>query len=191
MNDRPYFNDSTAKLAKRIDDAKSWFLTLHTVYVELSHREAKGAKALRADLASLFAATESYFPWPTTEASASSGSLPDSVFAHERGVLGYMGYKVGKSGISRRKREALLDDAYLEQLPNVNSREYMTEWGKPKTAKRLRKMAHSLAEFTKNLKKSDSKMYAVAIRDWESDLAYLRVQYYEGKYSFEWPATAA
>lgn len=188
---RPYFDESTARLAERIEEAKRWFLTLHEVYVELAHREAKGARVLRADLAKLFETTSSYFPWPTTEVRESSGKLDESVFVYEQGVLGYMGYKVGKSGVSRRKREALLADAFAGALPSVNSAEYMDAWGKPGSPKRLRKMAFSIAEFAKTNKKNDAKKYGEAIRDWESDLAYLKATYYDGKHSFAWPESTA
>ena len=98
-----------------------------------------------------------------------------------------MGYKVGKAGVPQAQRRALLDDAFLDNVPSINSREYMSEWGKPNTATRLRKMAHSIAEFAKIHKKHDPTKYAVAIKDWEADLEYLRVTHYEGRFSFKWP----
>jgi hypothetical protein len=98
-----------------------------------------------------------------------------------------MGYKVGKSGVAKQSRIALLDDAFCGTLPSINSREYMAEWGKPGSAKRLKKMANSIAEFAKSHKKQDPKKYAIAIRDWESDLAHLKSAHYDGKHSFAWP----
>jgi len=95
-----------------------------------------------------------------------------------------MGYRVGISGVGKSKRQALLQDAYSRELPKINSREYMAAWGKPNTATRLKTIACSLAEFTKSHKKNDSNMYAVAIRDWQTDLTHLRATFYEGKYSF-------
>jgi hypothetical protein len=189
--ERPFFNESTAQLAQRIDDAKQWFMMLHTIYVELSHREKAAAKELRAELAQLFAATGGYFPWPTTNVVESNAPLGSDVFQFTQGVLGYMGYKVGKSGCTKSKREALLEDVYCRRLPNINSTAYMSEWGAPKTAKRLRKIAISIAEFAKSHKKHDAMKFATAIRDWEADLEYLRLHFYEGKYSFGWPETSA
>ena len=189
--DRRFFHDSTAKLAERVDEAMNWYSTLHEIYVELAHREKAAAKELRAELASFFQRTGSYFPWPTTEAQEGSQELPSDAFEHEVGVLGFMGYKVGKTGAAKGKRHALLDDAYLGNLPFVNSAEYMAKWSKPKTGKRLERIAISIAEFAKARKKSDSKKYAAAIRDWEAALEYLRQTYYEGKYSFQWPNSAA
>ncbi len=155
-DNRPYLNESTARLAERIEETKQWFQTLHTIYVELSHREKAAAQTLRAELAQLFAATEGYFPWPTTDVGDRTGTLASAVFLFERGVLGYLGYRVGISGVGKSKRQALLKDAYSRELPKINSREYMTEWGKPNTAKRLGKIACSLAEFTKSHKKNDA-----------------------------------
>lgn len=190
-DERRFFNESTARLAERVDEAMNWYSTLHEIYVELAHREKAAAKELRAELAEYFQRTGSYFPWPTTIATPGAGEMPGDAFEHETGVLGYMGYKVGKSGAAKGKRQALLEDAYLGHLPFVNSAEYMAKWGKPKSAKRLERMAISIAEFAKARKKSDSKKYAKAILDWESDLEYLRESFYEGRYSFHWPESAA
>jgi hypothetical protein len=194
-DERPFFKDSTAKLEERVDSALNWYSTLHEVYVELAHRERPAAKALRQRLAAYFEDHESYFPWPTTDAAPGDGELPTDAFEHKRGVLGFMGYSVGRNGAARTKRCALLDDVYLDRLPFVNSAAYMAEWGKPQTSTRLKKMATSIAEFAKARKRSDPKRYAKAIRDWEDDLGYLRVTYYEGTYSvkgpkwFAWPKT--
>jgi|GEM_PF-3060924 len=89
MNDiRPYFNEPTARLAERIEETKQWFQTLHTIYVEWSHREKAAAQTLRAELARLFAATKGHFPWPTTDVGDRSGTRDPSVFQFERGVPG-------------------------------------------------------------------------------------------------------
>jgi len=148
--ERPFFNESTAQLAERVDAAMHWHNTLHTIYVELSHRDRPAAVKLRADLAKFHATFEGYFPWPTADATPSKGgSATQPDFEHKQGVLGFMGYKVGLTGAPKGQRRALLDDAFLDVIPSINSRDYIAEWGKPKAATRLKKIASSLAEFAK------------------------------------------
>jgi hypothetical protein len=64
-------------------------------------------------------------------------------------------------------------------------------WGKPRTARRLQKLANTLAALTRNAKRRDSMSYAKAIDDWEDDLALLRERYYVQFLHFGWPATDA
>jgi len=66
----------------------------------------------------------------------------------------------------------------------------MKEWNAPKTPWRLKKIAYCLATFTKNAKRrSNSDSFWQAIEDWESDLAWLKRNFYDGVYNskFVWP----
>lgn len=42
-----------------------------------------------------------------------------------------MGYAVGQNGAYRNKRQQVLDYVFNEQVPKVQSLEYMAEWGAP------------------------------------------------------------
>jgi hypothetical protein len=71
----------------------------------------------------------------------------------------------------------------------MDNREYLNEWGEPKTARRLQKLAESIAAFTRNAKRRNEKNFSKAIQDWEADLAYLKKTYYDNRFSFRWPRT--
>ena len=60
-----------------------------------------------------------------------------------------MGYQVGCNGISAARRRDVLDYVYKQSIPKVNSPEYMAEWGEPRSGKRLKKLADSLAAFAR------------------------------------------
>ena len=103
------------------------------------------------------------------------------------GVLGMLGYQVGEQGKSRAVRRGILARAYEGDLPPLLPASQLWEWGDPSTAKRLRKLAESIASFARNAKARDPKMFARAIRDWAEDLDYLRQAYHRGEFRFMWP----
>ena len=41
--------------------------------------------------------------------------------------------------------------------------------------------------FVKNAKRRTNANMQNAINDWEKDLAYLKKEFYDNKYSFDWP----
>lgn len=195
--DRPYSRESTAALRSLVEQSNLDFDVLHKVFVELLFRERPAACDLRKivgerlKMLSEKTPNEQYFKWPTTDALGGSGEIDDSFFQHRQGMLGYLGYKVGASGVSASQRHELLDFVYSGTLPLLNSKEYMADWGTPNTANRLRKMADSIAAFARNAKRGDPKRLSVAISEWELDLEYLRTTYYVGRYDFLWPVTTA
>ncbi len=128
-----------------------------------------------------------YFEWPSTDAPASIHGFSGDKFFYKDGLLSYVGYKVGRKGIVKHIRLQILDCVFHNQLPNVHSLEYMDEWGFAKTSPRLRKIAESLAAFTRNAKRRKNADNSQAILDWESDLEYLYYKYYIGKFGFAWP----
>jgi len=136
---------------------------------------------------------DGYFEWPTTDAPASRYGYEGNFWFYTdgQGVLGFVGYKVGKQGIYQSTRRKILDAVFHNKLPNVISHQYMSEWGLPKSPQRLLKMANSLAAFARNGKRNSLDM-SDAISDWEVDLEYLRQTYYIGYFRYHdhgplWP----
>ena len=136
--------------------------------------------------------------------SGSSGQAPtsqplqnrsgDEFSLYKKGLLGFVGYSVGVSGDIESSRRRVLDCVFCRKLPMVNSDEYMSQWGAPETSKRLKKMAESIAAFTRNAKLKQQKGrgdFSLATSEWEADLDYLYNKYYAGRFNhdFNWPTT--
>jgi hypothetical protein len=130
---------------------------------------------------------QGFFEWPVTDAPASRFGFQGDVFFYEEGLLSYVGYSVGANGPPIKTRRLILDCVFHKELPRVQSAEHMLEWGEPRTAARLKKMADCLASFTRNAKRNTSHDLSSAIADWELDLEYLYSDYYVGKFQFAWP----
>ena len=158
---------------------------------ELQFRSTKRSREVRLLILNRRARLiEESFKWPTTAAPGGSGALAEeTVFQNPQGVLGYLGYQVGRAGRLPESRKEILDWVYKNPLPFVNSAAYMGEWGQPISGPRLRKTAESIAAFCRNAKRNDPSRRGVAITDWEDDLAYLKRTYYDGRYDFVWPRT--
>ena len=129
------------------------------------------------------------FRWPSTEADGGSGNLRTDDWLRE-GVFAFMGYKVGNvAGEIARVRQGILSEIFAGPIPPFFPPQHLAEWGTPGSVLRLKKMAESIAAFTRNGKRRrDSKMVA-AVRDWENDLEFLYHSYYIGKFTFAWPTT--
>ena len=132
------------------------------------------------------------FPWPSTDVlpGTRAGYMPDPDWP-KRGLLGHIGYHVGKSGKARRERRRILKRAFEDpELPQVISPRYMVDWGQPNSGTRLHKIAESIASFARLKKRrADSDMFAAAIGDWEGDLDWLEARYHTGPFRFQWPNT--
>ncbi|HOG16217.1 MAG TPA: hypothetical protein PLB96_02640 [Syntrophales bacterium] len=103
------------------------------------------------------------------------------------GLLRYLGYHVGGKGKLPSERRDILSRALKCYLPvGKLPKYYLQEWGSPQSAERLKKMANSIATFIRNAK-IKQKPPLQAIRDWETDLNWLRDEYYNGQ--FPWPST--
>lgn len=151
---------------------------LNAVETEWRHR---GLKPINPD---------EFFNWPTTEADGGDHSL-SFVGKTDDGMLSYLEYRVGKTnGEPAPVRRAILDRVFGAFLPPVFPKDYMDAWGVPKSAARLKKMAESLAAFTRNAKRRDADSLDEAIRQWEADLEYLHDKYYVGRFHFGWPSAA-
>jgi hypothetical protein len=129
--------------------------------------------------------------WPREAKATQAEALAGNQFSYTHGVLSYMGYRVGKvSTLTQERRRRVLDYVFLGAIPQVNDRQYMRTWGQPNTAMRLRKLANSLATFTRNARRKQGKNFAQAIAEWEEDLAYLKQRYYDRRpRDWKWPKT--
>ena len=180
--DRPYA-DKACELMEIAGANKNSVTVLNAVIEEFQVR-----MSVVNDL--LDAAKEQSFEWPTTDAPAARHGFDGDFFFYEHGLLSYLGYHVGGSGKTKSVRQQLLDCVFLRRVPNVGSDKYMSEWGEPETARRLQKMADTLAALARNAKRKTSGNYAEAISDWETDLEYLYTKYYVGRFDFVWPRTS-
>ncbi len=125
------------------------------------------------------------FDWPTTNIVPGRDDIEETDWPQE-GLLSVMGYHVGGSGIGVYSRHEILDSIMLKHVPNVQSPEYMQEWGEPKTGTRLKKLANTIASFVRNAKRRTNPPEE-AIDDWKNDLAWLKEKYYNNRYRFRWP----
>lgn len=96
------------------------------------------------------------------------------------GMLRHAGYHVGQSAPRPEARRAVLRRLLHEPLPNVQDRAYMAEWGLPRSAQRLRKLADCLAALARNARRKEG--YELAVRHWEADLAHVKQRYYDGQH---------
>ncbi|MCC5640935.1 hypothetical protein LC593_34935 [Nostoc sp. CHAB 5844] len=132
---------------------------------------------------------ELFFQWPTTELRQGGGEFAVSE-AQKDGVLGKLNYRVGISQgqpeLYRRRTLANLFEGLITlELPRFE----VEQWGSAKSAKRLRKIAYSIATFVKNAKGRNPIALDVAIKQWEADLRFLHDSYYVGRFDFPWPST--
>jgi hypothetical protein len=143
---------------------------------ELKHRKEKERQHASGQYM-LQRNQEGFFEWPSTNAPASKFGFKGDIFFYKDGLLSYVGYRVGYDGVRKHIRRRILDCVFHNFLPRVVSFEYMDEWGSPKTAARLHKLADTLAAFTRNAKRRKTADLSIAISDWESDLKYLFQKY--------------
>jgi len=165
---------------------------LEEIRQELEFRSRKKATVLLEHILKRLAELQNIsFGWPTTEAKNGQSQIPIDVFKYEEGLLKKCGYKVGMNGLSENQRRKILDGVFIHTLPQINNTAYLMEWGEPNTAKRLQKLAESLAAFTRNAKRRNRGAFRKAIYDWEADLAYLKRAYYDNRrFYFQWPKTS-
>jgi hypothetical protein len=190
VKQRPYLKYRTNELETIA--ASKWNDTevLNQIHYELEFRSRKKALDLRKRITTrLSALQETQFAYPTTKANPSSQNLSNDVFKYEQGLLKHYGYKVGKSGLSQTARWRILDRVFSQPLLQIDNAAYLSEWGEPKSAKRLQKMVDSIAAFTRNAKRRNRRSFSKAIQDWETDLAYLKRSYYDNYFSFVYPRT--
>ncbi|WP_085034954.1 hypothetical protein [Ensifer aridi] len=132
---------------------------------------------------------EQYFEWPSTEVRRGGGELTINDLQKD-GVLSKLNYHVGISqGQPEVYRRRTLAKAFEGPLALDLPIFEMELWGPNKSAKRLRKIAYSIATFVKNAKGRNPIALDVAIKQWEADLRFLHDRYYVGRFDFPWPST--
>ncbi len=172
--------------------ASEWNNTkvLSKIHYELEFRSRKKALDLRERIATRLTQLQgTQFAWSTTTANPGSQNLSSDAFKYEEGLLRNYGYKVGMKGLSESERWEILDTVFLRPLLQMDNAAYLSEWGEPNSAKRLQKLAESIAAFTRNAKRRNRGSFSKAIQDWETDLAYLKRTYYNNRFSFQYPRT--
>lgn len=189
---RPYIALSWIELENLAKSRYGEIEHLQKVLSELKYRKSRKAldlyQRLACRLAVLSVMEAKTFRWPTTAVIGDSASaLRLAHFDYEEGLLKFMGYAVGQLGAYRTRRRQVLDYVFNEKIPKVQSYDYMAEWGDPSSAKRLQKLANSLATFARNAKCRRTSDMEHAIAEWEEDLAYLKNTYFDGLFSFDWP----
>lgn len=127
-----------------------------------------------------------WFKWPTTNALMGDGTLDASGW-YEHGLLKSVGYHVGNDGENPDVRRYILDCVFRNELPHINSDEYMSEFAVPQSPQRLRKIANVLASSAIKLKSKTHADCSQAIEDYEADLEYLYDKYYVDVFHFDWP----
>lgn len=136
------------------------------------------------------------FRWPSTLIPGlGDGRFDTNLLEVEEGYLKYTGYRVGKEGRKRglgiNELRQRLRFAYESKLPPQKfPPDYIREWGHPKSSQRLSKIAESIAAFCRNNKRKKAHSPLLAIQDYESDLEWLKREFYNGRYRFQWPSTA-
>ncbi len=124
---------------------------------------------------------------PNDRSQRTSRTMPGENWRQES-PLHVLGYQVGKNGLPKNQRRALLRVAFEGELPNVGDAQYMGEWGDPKSPARLKKIANFLSSNCRNQKKKEHRSEK-AIEDWEEDLEWMRMTFYHGHFMFHWPDT--
>lgn len=188
--ERPYIKCYTNELEEIVNSKWSSVDILKDIRHELSFRSSRRAHDLNQKIFTrLTQLQRMQFSWPTTTAKIGAQDLPSNAFKHEEGMLRHYGYKVGIHGLDESERLKILNSIFLYPLMPMDDSEYVSEWGEPKTARRLQKLAESIAAFTRNAKRRNESSFSKAIQDWEADLAYLKKAYYDNCFSFTWPRT--
>jgi hypothetical protein len=155
---------------------------------ELSHRKSRPAIRLREDVDGQIADLEARGLWSRPQPVGISMPGSHQGFL-DRGLLNFLDYKVGAARLARSLRHRLLASIALRSLPPFHSAEYMLSWSTPDTEERLLRLANCIAGFTRLAKRRRMANMRDSIADWESDLEYLRREFYQGHWSFIWPET--
>lgn len=151
--------------------------------------EAIAVERERRGPASGLADPDERFVWPDTEPSGESDGWKRKA-ASAPGLLAAAGYHVGATrGLSEPARKRILAEAWMggdgEDVFDAAG------WGVPSSGRRLRKLAYAIAGLARNAKARGNPALALAVAEWESDLEWMRITYYEGRFDFPWPGDSA
>ena len=134
------------------------------------------------------------FDWPTMTVDS---AIQDAHGDHgasdwaERGLLGALGYRVGRQSRDPVRRHQILDRAFACDALAVYGlpRAVALSWGSPLSARRLKRMAYTIAWLAQSrAMRADADSYDVAIVHWVADLDYLKAKYYGTRWDFDWPS---
>lgn len=102
-------------------------------------------------------------------------SFDDALDWPQVGVLGAMGYRVGRKGLKPTDRRAILRRAFNVELRAASGAErgYVGKWGPSRSAARKEMMRKSLRGFIKLAQLQQRADKSEAIEDWESDLRWM------------------
>ena len=138
------------------------------------------------------------FDWPSARPLSGPSALVVSFGldgAPAVGVLALMGYHVGYTGLGQSERrdilKALFESAKLARGEGADRDGYIAQWGEPRSAKRLEKMAKTLRGLTDLDRRKTMSDMSRAIEHREEDLAWLKATYYDSRSRsrFRWPET--
>jgi hypothetical protein len=175
VNQRPYIKCRIDEIERIATSEWNNTKVLNEIYYELEFRSRKKALDLRERIAARLTQLQgTQFSWSTT-ANPGSQNLPSDAFKYEEGLLRHYGYKVGMNGLPESERWEILDTIFLRPLLQMDNAAYLSEWGEPKSAKRLQKLAESIAAFTRNAKRRNRGSFSKAIQDWETESLFISV----------------
>lgn len=127
------------------------------------------------------------FPWPETSfEDGPPATIGEGIDGEDASSPLYkMGYSVAQQfALPPSRRHDLLEETYAEEsLPWCISDDYMEDWGRANTRKRLRRIAWHLHLMTRRFKR-----HMEAVARWESDLNWLKRNYYKPIHRFRWPS---
>ena len=106
-------------------------------------------------------------------------------------MLGLRQDNIKINGPTEAERRRVLDGLFNGNvgIPKSLPEQYVAQWGVDKSVARLRKIAFSIACFSRQQKRKQNASKQ-AIEKWETDLIYLRRRYYEPfALNFDWPNT--
>ena len=128
------------------------------------------------------------FGWPSIDMEQLSDEGPEYYEGQvDESPLHKMGYYAGKTAnLGAPSRRGVLKAAFGGRIPWVESDEYMDEWGKDGTTRRLWRMAHHLKMLVRAHRKMPNHEHAVD--DWTEDLDWLKKQFYRPWMRFKWPS---
>jgi len=128
--------------------------------------------------------------WPGTGPIPARGGGDAEFDGPEKSPLARLGYSVGKTGADQSRRRDALEKTFAaekQDFPGTYPPGYLGKWGAAKTGSRLQQIAqHIASNFRTSRRKDDD--FDTAIRHWESDLQWLKENFYHPlSYGFRWP----
>ncbi len=159
---------------------------LEEMRLELADEESEFATKLILEIEEILEELNpNYFAFPSTEAEVSFEYSEVSNYRKKASLLSLMGYETGqkaqKKGLNDNRRKVILDNIYFSEIPKdiASYVEDIKEWGNGKSCSRLKKMAYIIASVVKDKKRSRTIDYSDSINQRETDLAYLKKEYYD------------